>query len=327
MSWIKDNQFIVTLGGITLVGAAAIIVVGMQFSSKYSESLASYQEASTQVGDAENLPLYPNPENVRGKEMALKKYREDVASLQNAVFKYRPEALVNIAPQEFTTRAKAATTEVTAAFNESDTKFPEQFFCGFESYAAGTLARETATGILDYELGAAKEMFMALAKAAPESLANVHRERLPEEDGTAWAPAATDVARALPFEVTFRGSEKSVRNFLSALAKSEKYYYVIRTMRVTNQKRTAPVSSDAKFDAPAPAPETSGAPATGFVLPGDAAAGATPAPAEPAVDAAPAHAAADTSRILTQIAGAEDLTVFIRVDVMQFLPVKDLPQP
>ena len=328
MSWIKDNQFIVTLGGVTLVGAAALAVVGMQFSSGYSDALAKYQDDSTKVADAQGLALYPTPENVTGKQKALKDYRSTVTDLQNLVFKYRPQAIPNIAPQEFTNRAKAATGEIAAAFTAGKTTFPDQFFSGFENYT-GTLPRETATGILDYELGAAKEMFLALAKSNPTQLVNVYRERLVEEDGAAWTAGASDVARPLPFEVTFKGSEKSLRSFLSDLAKSDKYYYVIRTMRITNEKKTAPSSGEA---AAAPAPEPAApaaAPANGgFVLPGDPApaAGATPA-AEAAPAAAPAPAPVDSSRILTQVLGSEDLTVFLKVDVFQFLPVKDLPQP
>ena len=45
-----------------------------------------------------------------------------------------------------------------------------------------------------------------------------------------------------------------------------------------------------------------------------------------AVPMAAAPAAADSSRILNQILGKEELQVFLRMDALQFLPVKALPE-
>ena len=49
------------------------------------------------------------------------------------------------------------------------------------------------------------------------------------------------------------------------------------------------------------------------------------APAAPATPAAPAATKVDSSRILQPVLGDEELQVFLRIDVMQFLPVKELP--
>jgi hypothetical protein len=338
MSWIKDNQFIVTLGGITLVGAAALIFFGLQGLSRYEAAAASYQDSTTQAGTSESLPLYPSSSNKDGKSKALGEYRDSVTTLQNAFTKFRPAAVQNIAPQEFTNQLKGATAEVQAAFQASKATLPESFFSGFENYT-GALAKENATGILGYELGAAKELLLSLAKSSPAQLTNFYRTRLPEEEGGAWKPADTDIARPLSFEVTFKGSEKSARAFLSSLAKSENYFYVVRTVAIANEKKTPPLASDAQFE-PAPTPDTStssAAPASGgFVFPSDnaapaaGAAAATPAAAAPAAAAAtpaPAAPAPDSGRILSQVLGNEDIQVFVRVDVLQFLPVKALPQP
>lgn len=331
MSWIQDNKFIVVLSGVTLAGAAALAFVGMQQSSRYAAASERYQEASTQAEGSVSLPLYPSPANRDGKAKAVTDYRESVTGLQSAFGKFKPEAFQNISPQEFTTRLKSANTEVRTAFEAGKTTLPEAFFSGFEGYT-DALARENATGLLDYQLGAAKEMLLALAAAKPAALVNLYRPRLSEEDGTAWVAGPTDVARPLPFEITFNGPESAAREFLSSLAKSGKYYYVIRTVRIANEKKTAPLSADAKFDPVAP-PPTSGANAAGgsdFALPdapadpnAPATAALAPAPApEPA-----APAVADSGRILSQVLGNENIEVFVRLDVLQFLPVKDLPKP
>jgi len=55
-----------------------------------------------------------------------------------------------------------------------------------------------------------------------------------------------------------------------------------------------------------------------------AAPAAAPAPA-PAPAPKPAPAAGDSGRILSQVLGNEEVQVFLRLDVMLFLPAKKLP--
>ena len=151
---------------------------------------------------------------------------------------------------------------------------------------------------------------------------------MPEEDGRVYTPNDTDVARPLPLEITFLGPEKSVRAFLSSIVKPEGRYVVIRSIRVTNAKKDPPRASDAKFDKPAAAAAAAGGGDVfggGFVLPADDAQ-PTKKPAEAAAPTPAATAApADSSRILSQVLGNEEVQVFLRLDLMQFLPAKKLP--
>jgi hypothetical protein len=104
-------------------------------------------------------------------------------------------------------------------------------------------------------------------------------------------------------------------------------------------KKDPPRSSDAKFDKPAapvstPADEVFGG---GFVLPGEepktedkktvpgTAPKKTVPGTTPPLTPAPAPAVADSSRILSQVLGNEEVQVFVRLDLMQFLPAKKLP--
>jgi hypothetical protein len=142
---------------------------------------------------------------------------------------------------------------------------------------------------------------------------------LPEEEGKSYTPSATDAARPFPLEITFVGPEKSVRDFLSSITNPENQYVVIRSLRVTNEKKDPPRTSDAKFDKPAATAAPADSFGGGFVLPGDD--GAAPA----AAPAAETPKAADSSRILAQVLGNEQVQVFLRLDVLQFLPAKKLP--
>lgn len=325
MSWIKDNKFMAALGGGTLLGAVLLYFAGAKGASRYEQAKADFDAAAADASSFEKLALYPRQENRDGKTKALDEYRKSVESLQAAYEAFRPKALENISPQDFTNHLKSVDSEIRKAFEEAGAKVPDPFFCGFENYKT-SLARGNATGILDYQLAAIKDLMLTLSKSGIKELKNLHRPLLPEEDGRAYTPNDADVARPLPLEITFLGPEQSVRAFLSSIVKPEGRYVVIRSIRVTNAKKDPPRSSDAKFDKPAAA-ASSGASevfAGGFVLPTDD----TAAEKKPEAAAAPAPAAAppaDSSKVLSQVLGNEEVQVFLRLDLMQFLPSKKLP--
>lgn len=318
MSWIKDNKFMVVLGGGTLAGAILLLFVGLQGSKRYGEAKEKFDLAADEAASYEKLALYPKAANRDAKRKALEAYRQSVESLQAAFEPFRPKEIKNISPQDFTTHLLAANTEVRKAFEDVGATIPEAFFVGFEGYKT-SLAPSKTTGILDYQLAAIKNLMLALAKAKPTALKNLHRPALPEEEGQAYTPSDAVAARPFPLEITFVGSERSAREFLSAIAKPEDQFAVVRSLRITNEKKDPPRTVDAKFDKPAAEKSAAGADAFsgGFVLPGDASPSPTPA--------ADAPKPADSSRILAQVLGNEQVQVFLRLDILEFLPAKKLP--
>ncbi len=326
MSWIKDNSFVAALSGITVVATGALVFFGSHSSGNYQASLDEYIANSAKVAEAEKLSIYPSADLAQAKKKALNDYRSDLTKLQSNFSSYRPESLKKLSGQEFIDNLKAADTKVREAFKASKTTVPDAFFLGFEAYKGGALAKEGATGILDYQLGAASELFTSLATAAPTELKNVYRSPLVEEGGGTFDPKDS-IYRPLSFEVTFTGVERSVREFITALGASDTYYYSIRSIRINNARDKGPGPEDAKFETAKPAAGAPGSDPFGggaFVIPGEAAP-ATPAPAAPAAAAKPA--APDSGRILQKVLGDEELTVFLRIDVLQFLPTKELPKP
>ena len=322
MSWIKDNKFMVALGGGTLTGVILLYVVGSQGSKRYDAAKEQFAAAATEATGFEKQPLYPKLENKDGKSKALGEYRQAVDSIQTAFAPFRPKEIKNVTPQEFTDRLLAANLEVRKAFEEASTIVPEPFFVGFEKYRT-SLAPPNTTGILDYQLSSIKSLMLALAKTKPKELKNLFRPLQPEDSGQAFAPPPTMTARPFPLEISFIGTEKSARDFISSIVKLENQYIVVRSLRVTNVKKDPPRAGDAQFEkAAASKPAASADPfAGGFVLPGDEKPAAA---AEAPVTPAPAPKAADSGRILSQVLGNEEVNVFLRLDLLQFLPAKKI---
>jgi hypothetical protein len=321
MSWIKENKFLAGLVGGTLLGVVALYFVGAKGSSRYTTAKEEFDAAASDATNIERLPVYPTAENRDGKRKALDEYKKSAESLQAAFEGFRPKEIKNVSPQEFTNNLRAVNAEVRKAFEDSGTTVPDPFFCGFESYKTN-LARGNSTGILNYQLDSIRKLMVALSKSGATELKNLHRPLLPEEDGKDFTPGAADVARRMPLEITFQGPEKAVRAFVSSLTKAEDQYVVIRSLRIANAKKEPPRSADAKFEKPAA--EKAGAENVfggGFVLPGEEPKAEEAKPAEAAVVPPPA----DSSRILAQVLGNEEVQVFLRLDLMQFLPAKKLP--
>lgn len=316
----------VALGGGTLVGAILLYIAGSSAVTRYENAKADFETAAGEAAAFEKTSLYPKPENRDGKSKALDEYRKAAESLQAAYGAFRPKELKKLSPQEFTDQLKAVNDEVRAAFATSETKVSEAFFCGFEKYKT-SVASGSSTSILNYELAGIKNLMLALSKSGVSELKNLHRASLPEEEGREFKAADSDVARPLPVEITFLGSEKSVREFISSIVKPDGQYVVIRSLRISNAKKDPPRAADAKFDKPVAKPAAAeNVFGGGFVLPGEEPkpeAGAKPA--EAAVAAPEAPAAGDSSRILAQVLGNEEVMVFLRLDLMQFLPAKKLP--
>ncbi|WP_193210456.1 Amuc_1100 family pilus-like protein [Luteolibacter marinus] len=322
MSWIQENRFAAGLGGITAVAAAGLIAWGVSAGKKYNTAKEEYEAASGEVDSMESARLYPSEENLSGKVKAVKEYTKEVGELEEAFVPFRTATPPNVDPDQFTEALLKAKEVAAAAFEKAGTELPAEFFLGSEVYTTSPVKKE-ATGILTYQLEAISQLAANLADAAPDKLLNIHRPLLAEEEGGKFEPAKGQLHRALPVEISFNGTEASLRKFLSSLDDSGKFYYVIRSMRVMNEKTKAPTASDGVFQSDEPEGGAEAADpfggAGGFVLPGEEpaedAAAETPDAEAPAEEAPPA----DEGNILQQVLGSEKINVFLRIDILQFL--------
>lgn len=327
MNWIKENKFLAVLCGGTLVGLILLLFIGSRGSNRYATALEEFQTAADEAAGYEKGALYPKDTNRDAKKKALDDYRQNLEGLQAAYQPFRPEEIANVSPQEFTDLLIKINEETRKAFEDNGVTVPAPYFVGFERYRT-SLASKQSTGTLGYELAGIRNLMLSLAAAKPKELRNLYRAEIPEESGKTYEPGDA-VARPFPLEITFTGSEKSAREFVTAVTKLDEKYAVIRVLRISNEKKNPPRSSDAQFEKPADKAAASVADifSGDFVLPDEEPVEA-PGEAQPdsaqTEDAVPTPAATETGRILSQVLGDEDVQVFLRIDLLQFLPAKKL---
>lgn len=320
----SEKTFLIALGGATVVLAGALGYWGFTSGKNYSAAKESYDGA---VGDIQRLTrgeLYPNAANRQAKEKAVGDYATEVGELENAFAPYRVAELPSIGVTEFTDKLLSNRGEVVAEFEKAGTTVPDQFYLGLDEYTAKPVQSGFAA-VLNYQLEAFTELFSQLAQSEPDALLNVHRPKLPEESGGS-PDLEGKTYRSHPIEITFRGDVPSVRGFLSRIDDPENFYYVVRAMRITNERQEAPNAGDARFEVPESESDggDSGLGGGGFDAffenVGDEDAGDDSAEAaEEVVEDAPS----DSGEILKQVLGNEQVNVFLRLDVLQFLQTQE----
>ena len=329
----KEKTFIGILAGATVICAGVFFMLAGKSATRTEAAKEKHAALSSEIKKMQNLPLFPTEDNLEGKENELEIYQANAAELATKLQAYRPIAIDSIDPQTFTNtlvKTADATMKTYAAAGmkaEGDKgALPRGFYLGFETYT-NTPAQQGATGILAYQLSSISEVHKLLAAAKPAKLLNFMREPLPEEKNIMYEPINGAPYRILPFEISFSGPESSMRDFINGLQSSKSYFYVIRTLRIKNEKLVGPKASDVQFNTkPAKAsggvegfdafelPDAAPAPAPGAAEPG----AAVPAPEAPAPEAPEPTPVADSDIILKQVLGAENINVFMRVDVLLF---------
>lgn len=319
MNWFKENKFLGGLLIVTLILAGLIIFVGLNTSSSAAAALADAEQHKTDKSDATKLDPFPTEENVSEKKKSVKAMIAQAEAAQSKFLAFRPESLDNITVSTFADRLKNADANVRALYDEKNVRLSEKAYLGFEDYK-GAAPIESATGILAFELAAIEWLFIELANSGVNEVTNFRRDQLAEEKSAPEptrrgsssrrkkSSAGLQVAKKLPMSLTFKGSEKSVRDALQAIGNSDQFFFETRASRVQN---------------PAPVPTSSGiavrkAPVEVEAPAEDDGFGVVEDDGEDAADAPAADPGLVSEKILHRVAGGEDVSVFVKLDLLLF---------
>jgi hypothetical protein len=344
--WIKENRFEAgMLVVVVLISVVAYLFGGKQ-GAAYQEHKEGYGVAANTVTQLRQKKPFPNPDNVKKYQVEIDGYRTVIEDLQGKLLAYRPAEFKKILPSEFIDRLNAARTKLAGEFTANGIEFDEKWHLGFESYTSGP-PHDDATKYLDYQLDALTSLFESLVVSKPSALINVYRKPMPIEkgdsmDGGSATPtpsrgrprgprqAATTPPPfyRLPLELTFKAQEPAARKFIAAVASNKDYYFVIRSMRIQNEKRSkAPKKDDVEFDAPVGVGvgDTFDNSFDNELIPeGDPPEGD---PVDPASDPVLPDEEEEGERVLGQVLGAEEVFIFLQLDLLLFQDKEDVKLP
>jgi len=328
MSWIQENKFTAALAGATAVGSIALISLAMGKGDDLDAAKTALKKALRHEAEVQSIQPYPNKKNLDEKVSIVDDYVKRAEELRNEFAAYRPSSkmIANFAPDKFSGIVSGYRSRLDEQFKAEGVILPEQCVYGFEAYSS-KFPRPEATGRLNYQIKAMEWLMTSLAEQQPEALLNVVRRGLDfesspvEEKRGAKSNASKPAYYAMPLDLTFRCDERQLNAFLASIANAEKYPFVIRAVRVQNERMTPPTSSDAKFQAPAPEPSADAFDfGAEFAIEGESSEeGAVVAPdAEPevAVDLPEVANDNDDTRLLLPILGDEKINVFLKLDLI-----------
>ena len=322
MSFVKEKPFVAGVGLVTLLAAGGLGYFIVQQGSRYEEALETYEEAQASDSQYQNMKLFPTAENRDAKDAAVEKYQSRLQAVEEKMASYKPVSLNDVSSDQFTSKLKAEAAQLRSAFEAAGTELPNTFAMGFETYLT-QLPRQESTGELNYQLDAASWLLGELAKNRPSAITNINRPELEVERTGSQLPEGVN---RLPYQLTFKGTEKALRNLLSSIGTSDTYLFEINSLQIENEKQAPPKKDDAEFgrvEAAGNDVDLSGGdeeePAGngGFVIPGQV---VEDEPAAPA----PRLNQGGGEMVLSQVLGQEEVFAFLDLELV-VLPVTQAP--
>lgn len=339
MNWFKENKFLGGLLVVTLILSGLIIFLGLQVSGNVDETLAEVEQHKSDKQAARQLNPFPSAENVEEKLNNVKKMVAQAESAQSKFLAFRPKSIDNIAVGSFADRLKNADANVRAVFEENNVRLSEKSYLGFEEYK-GKAPIESVTGILAYEVGAIESLFIELAKAGITEVQNFRRDKLAEETAApeptgrrsrrpargsrnrAKQSAGIEIAKKLPMSLTIEGSEKSIRAALEAIANSDEYFFEARVGRIQNPAAVPNSSGVAVKKKAVASPVVADDSGFGVV---DSGFGAIAGDDADDAGVAIEEVATVSEKILHRVAGGQNVSVFLKLDLLLFSDEKIFP--
>jgi hypothetical protein len=268
MNWFEHNRFL----GWFLIGLAlGCLVVGYFFframMSSDAES-ARLKASAAELRRLESLTPFPDESHYRESSAQADAYKSSLAALQEEI-KSHQLPLEPLAPNEFQTKVRQAISATREKARANKVKLPENFFLGADEFAKSLPSAEAAP-LLGRELKAIQMLINILIDARVDSISAFHREPIAEERTAsptpkssprvgqargAHAAASPTMVKGNLLSVTFVSSPGAARKVLNQIVSAKEQFFIIRTLRVRNEKetgppRTAPVEAPPLFNNP-----------------------------------------------------------------------------
>ncbi len=249
MSWFRQNRFLGTF--LMVFGIATLAAAYFLWSARsgFDAARARFDENATELNRLQRLTPFPTETNLRKMKTQADDYAADVNKLKEEL-KLHVLPVVPMAPNEFQSRLRQAMTSIGERARANKVKLPENFFLGFEEFAAA-LPDNAAAPVLGQQLAQVEVLLNILIDARIESLTAFRRvpstESLaPAATPAAVAPGARKPPAGLPLlersviEATFVSSPGAARRVINQIATVNQQLYVMRTLHILNEKDKGP---------------------------------------------------------------------------------------
>jgi len=253
-----QNKFFIGFGAVLLLGGIILGILLIQAVSTYNDADTKYTAQVDQLQRLQNLPLYPEPANLKiveeqkqtAHEMAITLYQQ----LVPMAFPLEP-----MTPEQFQDKLNTSVKNLVEKADKMGVKLADKFYLGFGEYRSAT-PRPEAAAVLGRQLKCIELAVDTLIEKKVASIGEITRPHLAEEfdprlslEAPLPKPAANkgatpELVSKYPFEIQIIAEQKSFQAVLNDLSKNEKQFLIVRPLTIHNQSEKAPKKNDPNAD-------------------------------------------------------------------------------
>ena len=309
MNWFGHNRFLGTFVVVLAIATIGALVFLWLSKSGFDEAKAMLDENIAELNRLQQLQPFPTDVNLRKMRTQHDDYAAELNKTKEELQRY-VLPVTPMAPNEFQARLRQAMTTVAERARANRVKLPDNFYLGFEEFAAA-LPDTTAAPVLGQQLAQVELLINTIIDAKVDAISSFKRVPPGAARASATAtptpapsPAATPRkpgAEAGPpalertaTDVTFVSNPAAARRVLNQVSTTRQQFYVIRTLHIMNEKDKGPARD------------------------GAGAVGGSAATANAGTGAAAVPGAAGSNAALTFIVGNERIQTSARVEMLRF---------
>jgi hypothetical protein len=243
----RDSQFTKVFLIVTAVVSLGLIVLGYMAYSRFSDVSQRYNTNAAELKRLQALVPYPSAPNLAKVQDEKKAYMEAITNVQGTLSQLE-FPLDPITPEGFQDKLRATVSAITARATENKTKLPPKFYLGFDKYQSEPPLAEMASA-LSRQLDAIAFVAQTLIDDKADAILSIQRTPLPGEVASRTVgkpvPAGdkSNLVRKFPFTISFIGEQSKLRKAVDDIVKTDKQFYIVRALRVKNQRDKPPSRS------------------------------------------------------------------------------------
>ncbi len=282
-AWFQQNRFLGTFLVVFAIATIGALYFLFGARSRFNDAKVQFESNAAELNRLQRLSPFPTEVNLRKMKTQAEDYSSQLDKLKEEL-KTHVLPVVPMAPNEFQSRLRQASTALADKARANRVKLPDNFYLGFDEFAAA-LPDTAAAPALGQQLAQAELLANILIDSRVESVTAFRRVAAAEQRtaaaaaptptptprrGPAAAAAAPELIERTAIDAAFVSTPGAARRVLNQIATANGQFYIVRTLHVLNEKDKGPPRDGAPGAAapavPAPAPGATPASALQFIV-------------------------------------------------------------
>ena len=265
MDWIRQNNFLATFGGITLLGVLGLGYFAFSSWKASSAALTEFGDTRDKLERLENAQLHPNEDNLEEVKTKVDAYAASVEALRKKLEAAQKPLPTDVDVTKFGEKIQAELAPFQAKAKELGVLMGDNFYMGMDKYRTETASNTEVLQKLEWSLGGISHLADLVLESGIKSLNNFQRTVEPWElpkaapvveqerprsrrrrtssskDKAAPAPPKmADVSEETRIRMRISGSPDSITEFINKVSNDTEYFYWIRWAKIGNETSVGP---------------------------------------------------------------------------------------